>query len=193
MHSSHTVTVWSQTFYVDLPDSLTFCLQSVLCSAPRSPPLLCSTVSKLRCSCWFSWIRKRIDYSQIRLSRNVTIPVLLTWTLCIDPFPCRCSINLLFISLTSVSLVYLLTEDQTVTEDRGWSPETPQRRILSRSSSALFKLLCLRSQIHHLPECSGFLLQLSLFIEMQPQKFVSERSKVAFLISLLSGRALLWA
>ncbi len=28
---------------------------------------------------------------------------------------------------------------------------------------------------------------------MQPQQFVSERSKVAFLISLLSGRALLWA
>ncbi len=42
-------------------------------------------------------------------------------------------------------------------------------------------------------ECGGFLLQLSLFIEMQPQQFVSERSKVAFLISLLSGRALLWA
>ncbi len=42
-------------------------------------------------------------------------------------------------------------------------------------------------------ECGGFLLQLSLFIEMQPQKFVSERSKVAFLISLLSGQALLWA
>ncbi len=42
-------------------------------------------------------------------------------------------------------------------------------------------------------ECSVFLLQLSLFIEMQPQKLVSKRSKVAFLISLLSGRALLWA
>ncbi len=42
-------------------------------------------------------------------------------------------------------------------------------------------------------ECGGFLLQLSLFIEMQPQQFVFERSKVAFLISLLSGRALLWA
>ncbi len=42
-------------------------------------------------------------------------------------------------------------------------------------------------------ECSGFLLQLSLFIEMQPQQFTSERSNVAFLISLLSGRALLWA
>ncbi len=42
-------------------------------------------------------------------------------------------------------------------------------------------------------EHSVFLLQLSLFIEMQPQKFVSDRSKVAFLISLLSEQALLWA
>ncbi len=42
-------------------------------------------------------------------------------------------------------------------------------------------------------ECNFFLLQLSLFIEMQPQQFVPERSKVAFLISLLSVRALLWA
>uniref|UniRef100_A0A671KYB6 DUF4939 domain-containing protein n=1 Tax=Sinocyclocheilus anshuiensis TaxID=1608454 RepID=A0A671KYB6_9TELE len=42
-------------------------------------------------------------------------------------------------------------------------------------------------------ECGGFLLQVALFIEMQPQKFSTERSKVAFLISLLTGRALLWA
>ncbi len=42
-------------------------------------------------------------------------------------------------------------------------------------------------------ECGGFLLQLALYIEMQPQKFPTERSKVALLISLLSGRALSWA
>ncbi len=42
-------------------------------------------------------------------------------------------------------------------------------------------------------ECGGFLLQLALYIEMQPQKFLTEHSKVAFLISLLSGRALSWA
>ncbi len=43
------------------------------------------------------------------------------------------------------------------------------------------------------PECGGFLLQLDLYIEIQPQKFPTERSKVAFLISLLSGCALTWA
>uniref|UniRef100_A0A8C1XW51 DUF4939 domain-containing protein n=1 Tax=Cyprinus carpio TaxID=7962 RepID=A0A8C1XW51_CYPCA len=41
--------------------------------------------------------------------------------------------------------------------------------------------------------CGGFLLQVSLFLEMQPQKFTTKRSKVAFLISLLSGKALLLA
>ncbi|KAI2657431.1 Transposon Tf2-8 polyprotein [Labeo rohita] len=39
-------------------------------------------------------------------------------------------------------------------------------------------------------ECSGFLLQVELYIRMQPQRFPTESSKVAFLISLLSGKAL---
>uniref|UniRef100_A0A673FGE0 DUF4939 domain-containing protein n=1 Tax=Sinocyclocheilus rhinocerous TaxID=307959 RepID=A0A673FGE0_9TELE len=42
-------------------------------------------------------------------------------------------------------------------------------------------------------ECGSFLLQVALYIEMQPQKFTTERTKGAFLISLLKGRALLWA
>ncbi len=42
-------------------------------------------------------------------------------------------------------------------------------------------------------ECGGFLLQVALFIEIQPNKFTTECTKVAFLIYLLSGRALLWA
>uniref|UniRef100_A0A8C2I2C8 DUF4939 domain-containing protein n=1 Tax=Cyprinus carpio TaxID=7962 RepID=A0A8C2I2C8_CYPCA len=41
--------------------------------------------------------------------------------------------------------------------------------------------------------CGGFLLQVSLYIEVQLQKFSTNRSKVAFLIFLLSGRALQWA
>ncbi len=36
-HSSRTVTVWSQTFHVDSPDPLTFCLQSHRSCAPPSP------------------------------------------------------------------------------------------------------------------------------------------------------------
>ncbi len=42
-------------------------------------------------------------------------------------------------------------------------------------------------------ECGGFLLQVALFMEMQPQRFSTERTKVAFLISLLTVKALLWA
>ncbi len=40
---------------------------------------------------------------------------------------------------------------------------------------------------------SGFLLQCSLYIEMQPHLYSTERSKVLFIISLLSGKALQWA
>ncbi|KAK3556238.1 hypothetical protein QTP70_006922 [Hemibagrus guttatus] len=42
-------------------------------------------------------------------------------------------------------------------------------------------------------DCNGFLLQCSLVLEMQPHMFPTERSKVAFLITQLSGKALLWA
>ncbi len=40
-------------------------------------------------------------------------------------------------------------------------------------------------------EWGSFPLQVALFIEMQPQRFLTGRSKVAFLISLLTGKALL--
>lgn len=42
-------------------------------------------------------------------------------------------------------------------------------------------------------ECSGFLLQCSLFFEMQLQVFPSDWAKIAYIIPLLSGRALQWA
>ncbi len=42
-------------------------------------------------------------------------------------------------------------------------------------------------------ECNGFLLQCSLYIENQPHLYTTERSKVSFLISLLSSKALQWA
>ncbi|KAK3516189.1 hypothetical protein QTP70_005696 [Hemibagrus guttatus] len=42
-------------------------------------------------------------------------------------------------------------------------------------------------------DCNGFLLQCSLVLEMQPHMFPTEQSKVVFLITQLSGKALLWA
>ncbi len=42
-------------------------------------------------------------------------------------------------------------------------------------------------------ECNGFLLQCSLALEMQPHLYPTERAKIAFITSSLSGRALQWA
>ncbi len=42
-------------------------------------------------------------------------------------------------------------------------------------------------------DCSGFILQVSLYFEMQSYQFPTDRARVAFIISLLSGRALQWA
>ncbi len=42
-------------------------------------------------------------------------------------------------------------------------------------------------------ECNGFLLQCSLTFEMQPHLYPTDRAKIAFIISLLSGKALQWA
>ena len=42
-------------------------------------------------------------------------------------------------------------------------------------------------------QCKGFLLQCSLALEMQPARFPTERSRMAYIVSLLTGRALQWA
>ncbi|KAK3574372.1 hypothetical protein QTP86_006156 [Hemibagrus guttatus] len=41
--------------------------------------------------------------------------------------------------------------------------------------------------------CRGFLTQCSLTFELQPSSFPSDRAKVAYVITLLSGKALTWA
>ncbi|KAL0193294.1 hypothetical protein M9458_011590, partial [Cirrhinus mrigala] len=41
--------------------------------------------------------------------------------------------------------------------------------------------------------CCGFLLQCSLYFEAQPGQFPTDRSKIALIITLLTGRALRWA
>ncbi|KAI2652427.1 Transposon Tf2-6 polyprotein [Labeo rohita] len=42
-------------------------------------------------------------------------------------------------------------------------------------------------------ECNGFLLQCSLIFTMQPMQYPTDQSKIAFIISLLTGPALRWA
>lgn len=41
--------------------------------------------------------------------------------------------------------------------------------------------------------CCGFLTQCSLTFELQPSSFPSDRAKIAYVITLLSGKALSWA
>ncbi len=41
--------------------------------------------------------------------------------------------------------------------------------------------------------CDRFLTQCSLTFELQPSSFASDRAKIAYVITLLSGKALSWA
>lgn len=42
-------------------------------------------------------------------------------------------------------------------------------------------------------ECPGFLMQCQLYFEVLPHKFPSDRTKIAFILSLLAGDAPHWA
>ncbi|KAI2662464.1 Retrotransposon-derived protein PEG10 [Labeo rohita] len=42
-------------------------------------------------------------------------------------------------------------------------------------------------------KCKGFLLQCTLFVNQQPNRYASNESKIAFVCSLLTGKALEWA
>jgi len=42
-------------------------------------------------------------------------------------------------------------------------------------------------------DCNGFLLQCTLVLEMQPHLHLDDKTKVAFIISQLDGKALRWA
>ncbi len=64
--------------------------------------------------------------------------------------------------------------------------------VTTPPSNSVSAMALLASYAGDAAGCGGFLLQVALFIEMQPQRFTMEHSKVAFLISLLNGKALIW-
>lgn len=86
-------------------------------------------------------------------------------------------------------------------DTEGAPPSDPVMDLVNALTSALRALAPASGSPMAMPasftgeaaECSGFLLQVQLFIQRQPQLFPSEDAKVAFLISLLSGKALNWA
>ncbi len=102
-----------------------------------------------------------------------------------------------------------MTEDRTQKATPLWIPGLHLRRKSWRSWSTLFVLLCHQLlSLHHQSRpvpwryrlsmwvirlAVAAFLQLSLYIEMQPQTFLTERSKVAFLISFHPDQALIWA
>ncbi|KAL0153965.1 hypothetical protein M9458_050722 [Cirrhinus mrigala] len=65
--------------------------------------------------------------------------------------------------------------------------------VSSTSITASTPIARLQSYSGEPEGCSGFLLQCSLYIETNSQSFPNENVKIAFVISLLTGRALQWA
>ncbi len=76
-------------------------------------------------------------------------------------------------------LVHTLRESLLPPPITAMPPASPMARPTSFSGEAV--------------TCNGFLLQCSLYFELQSHQFTTERAKVAFIISLLTGRALQWA
>ncbi len=101
-----------------------------------------------------------------------------------------------------------MTEDRTVTfTSMDPRPPTPAEVLEELANTFLSSLMPVKapqsafanpmalpaSYTGDAAGCGSFLLQVVLLIEIQLQKFTTEHAKVAFLISLLSVRAVLWA
>ncbi len=118
------------------------------------------------------------------------------------------------LSINSLYIHYPLSPACVVTEDRTLTftsmdsrPQTPSEilkelvttlrtsltPVTSPPAASGSPMALPASYVGDTAECGGFLLQVALFMEMQPQRFSTEHAKVAFLISLLTGKALLWA
>ncbi|KAK3550725.1 hypothetical protein QTP70_003955 [Hemibagrus guttatus] len=70
-------------------------------------------------------------------------------------------------------------------------PQTPSPLLLRRCTSVPWPNQ--HPTLAWPEDCNGFILQCSLVLEMQPHLYPTERSKLAFVVSQLRGRALLWA
>ncbi len=132
----------------------------------------------------------------------------------IRPLPASCYSCSAAISLNSINLL-LLTTFSPSGLPLLWDRLPDRRRIatawihinpltlqnfIQAINTALTPLTTTASPMAHptpfsgdTVNCSGFKLQCSLYFEMQPRAFPIERSKIAFMITLLTGCALQWA
>lgn len=100
------------------------------------------------------------------------------------------------VSKLGQAIIEILQHLQALSNPQGNADSQPQAPLVPPSTSTS------NSEIHlphperydgSLGRCRGFLTQCSLNFELQPSKFPTSRSKVAYVITLLSGNALAWA
>uniref|UniRef100_A0A671MZF2 Retrotransposon gag domain-containing protein n=1 Tax=Sinocyclocheilus anshuiensis TaxID=1608454 RepID=A0A671MZF2_9TELE len=88
---------------------------------------------------------------------------------------------------TNTSMDPRLPSTAEVLEELVGALRTSLTPVTTPSSASVSPMALPASYAGDAAVCGGFLLQVDLFLEVQPQKFTTERSKVAFLISLLNG------
>ncbi|KAL0192332.1 hypothetical protein M9458_010628, partial [Cirrhinus mrigala] len=145
-------------------------------------------------------------YSAIHWTAQIRSLLNLTTAFCVTV--CPINIILLFYTYLRLCLRLCVTEDQTDnimnTEEAPAPNPNPLTELISAFQAAISppqpppsasgSPMALPTLFAgEAAECSGFMLQVQLYIRMQPQQFPTEDSKVAFLTSLLTGKALQWA
>ncbi|KAL1256462.1 hypothetical protein QQF64_012007 [Cirrhinus molitorella] len=93
--------------------------------------------------------------------------------------------------MTSIRQIFDRLPSSSATASTAASVPLPDSRVLSPLAEP-----CLPPPQHFSGDpsaCDGFLTQCSLTFELQPSSFPSDRAKIAYVISLLSGKALVWA
>ncbi len=74
------------------------------------------------------------------------------------------------------------------------SPQNPPPPAPVAASTTTSPCLAFPEQFDGSPtKCKGFLLQCSMFVNQQPMLYSTDDSRIAFVCSLLTGRALEWA
>uniref|UniRef100_A0A672PUA3 DUF4939 domain-containing protein n=1 Tax=Sinocyclocheilus grahami TaxID=75366 RepID=A0A672PUA3_SINGR len=102
-------------------------------------------------------------------------------------------LHILVVYLTNTSMDPRLRSTAEILEELVSALRASLTPVTTPSSASVSPMALPLSYAGDAAVCGGFLLQVALLIEMQLQKFTTECSKIAFLISLLNGNTLEWA